>query len=98
LIAGILRRSHRVPFGTYNAVGGSVASWHEFAEIIVAQAYERGVIGKCVPVRAITTAAYPTPARRPANSVLQNAELLRALGIAMDWRNGLTAALTTVRA
>jgi dTDP-4-dehydrorhamnose reductase len=99
MIAEMVRRPDRLPFGTYNAVGGSVVSWHEFAEIIVEQALERGILSKRVPVRPITTAEYPTPARRPANSALRpNPELERALGIAMDWRKGLTAALTMFRA
>jgi dTDP-4-dehydrorhamnose reductase len=98
VIAAIMRRPDSLPFGTYNASGGPVVSWHEFAEMIVKQAFERGMIGRRIPVRQIATAEYPTPARRPANSALRaNAELERALGIEMDWRKGLTAALTPLR-
>jgi dTDP-4-dehydrorhamnose reductase len=97
VIAALVRRPDRLPFGTYNAVGGPVVSWHEFAEIIVGEAFERGLIAKRVPVRAISTAEYPTPARRPANSALRpNGELGRALGVAMDWRKGLTVALAAL--
>jgi dTDP-4-dehydrorhamnose reductase len=98
VIAALVRRPDLLPFGTYNAVGGSVVSWHEFAEIIVGEAFERGLITKRVPVRAIGTAEYPTAARRPANSALRpNGELGRALGVAMDWRKGLTVALAALR-
>jgi len=98
VITELVRRPECLPFGTFHAVGGPVVSWHEFAELIVEHAFERGMIPKRVPVRPITTAEYPTPARRPANSALQpSAELERALGVAMDWQKGLTAALTALR-
>ena len=99
VIAELLRRPERLPFGTFHAVGGPVVSWHEFAEQIVEQAFERGMISKRVPVRPITTADYPKPARRPANSALEpSAALARASGLAMDWEKGLATALTKLRA
>jgi dTDP-4-dehydrorhamnose reductase len=102
VVAAIVRRSddrEPLPFGTYHAVGGPVVSWCEFADLIVEQAFQRGMLAKRVPVRAITTAEYPTPARRPANSALEpSAELERDLGVAIDWQKGLTAALTALRA
>lgn len=101
VIAELVRRTdlrQPLPFGTYNAVGGPVVSWHEFAETIVEQACARQLIPKRVPVRPITTAEYPTPARRPASSALKpSGELESASGVAMDWRKGLTAALTNLR-
>jgi dTDP-4-dehydrorhamnose reductase len=102
LIAEVVRRpnvAHPLPFGTYNAVGGPIVSWHAFADQIVQQAFEGGLIAKRVPVRAITTSEYPTPARRPANSALRpSPDLERALGFRMDWRPGLTAALKALHA
>jgi dTDP-4-dehydrorhamnose reductase len=55
--------------GTYHVANAGVMSWHEFALAIFAEVERRG--GR-VPatVEAITTAEYPTPARRPANSEL----------------------------
>jgi dTDP-4-dehydrorhamnose reductase len=45
-------------------------------------------------VLPIATADYPTPARRPAYSVLDTAKLRRDFGIAPpDWRDGLRAVL-----
>ena len=101
LIAAIVRRSderNALAFGTYHAVGGPIVSWCEFAALIVEQASERGMLAKRVPIRPITTAEYPLPARRPANSALEpSTELQRDLGVAMDWQKGLTAALTALR-
>jgi dTDP-4-dehydrorhamnose reductase len=99
VIAELVRRPGLLRFGTFHAVGGPVVSWHEFAELIVERAFERGMIGKRVPVRPITTAEYPTPARRPANSALEpSTELAQAAGLAMDWKTGLTIALMKLRA
>jgi dTDP-4-dehydrorhamnose reductase len=99
VIAELVRRPAILRYGTFHAVGGPVVSWHEFAQLIVEQAFERGMIGKRVPVRPITTADYPTPARRPANSALApSIELAHATGLAMDWKSGLTIALMKLRA
>jgi dTDP-4-dehydrorhamnose reductase len=100
MIAAILRGAGErepLPFGTYHAVGGPVVSWCEFAQLIVEQAFQRGMLAKRVRVRPITTAEYSTPARRPANSALEpSAELERDLTIAMDWQKGLASALTAL--
>jgi dTDP-4-dehydrorhamnose reductase len=45
-------------------------SWHGFAEAIVAGAHARGLLARAPRVVPIATADYPTPARRPAWSVL----------------------------
>jgi dTDP-4-dehydrorhamnose reductase len=55
-------------WGTYHFTGSGVTTWHGFASAIVAaQAPLTGRKGRVVP---ITTAEFPTPARRPANSEL----------------------------
>lgn len=101
VIAAIVGRessSDRLPFGTYNAVGGPIVSWHEFAELIVEQAYEGGIIAKRVPVRAIATSEYPAAALRPANGALRpSGELGRIPGTGLDWRAGLATVLRTRR-
>jgi dTDP-4-dehydrorhamnose reductase len=99
LIAGLVQGPNRVPFGTYNAAGGSVVSWHEFADMIIEQAFSQRTIARRIPVRAITTSEYPTAARRPSNSVLKpNRALERASGIVMDWKKGLAATLAALNA
>jgi dTDP-4-dehydrorhamnose reductase len=76
--------------GVYHAVGGPETSWCDFARQIFARALARGTLAKPVQVNAIPTSAYPTPARRPANSVLAPSQaMLATLGTAMDWPAGL---------
>lgn len=71
--------------GVFHMTGGGEASWADFAEEIFAEAERHG--RKAVRVRRIATADYPTPARRPANSRLDNAKLARLFGVALpDWR------------
>lgn len=67
---------------------GPAASWADFAEAIFAGSVARG--GKPVAVGRITTADYPTPARRPANSRLDGSALASAHGVTLpDWRVSL---------
>jgi dTDP-4-dehydrorhamnose reductase len=67
---------------------GDAISWAGLAEAIFAERVRRG--GSAVGVRPIGTADYPTPARRPAWSVLDGARLKEIHGIILpDWRIGL---------
>ena len=87
----------RLPYGTYHAVGGAVTSWHGFAEAIVATARSRGRLLRAPLVTAISTAEYPTPARRPRNAVLQPSTELRALyDVDFDWARGLDLAIERI--
>jgi dTDP-4-dehydrorhamnose reductase len=88
--------------GTYHMTAMGQASWHEFAQAILAEAASTT---KPVPwltaatgglpqitrrVTPITTAEYPTPARRPAYSVLSNSRLLQTFGFQLPtWREQL---------
>jgi len=80
--------------GVYHLCCSGQASWHEFARAIIDQmsAAER----KCRTVEAITAAEYPTPAKRPAYSVMSCAKLQRTFGLALpDWRDALRLVLET---
>ncbi|WP_019903183.1 dTDP-4-dehydrorhamnose reductase [Methylobacterium sp. 77] len=67
------------PTGTHHFVNAGATTWAGFAKAIVAGSAERG--GRDVPVNGIPTSAYPTPAKRPARSVLSTASLTRAYGL-----------------
>lgn len=76
--------------GVFHMTGAGEACWADVAEAIFARAAERG--RRAARVRRITTADYPTPARRPANSRLDNAKLAHVHGVALpDWRRSLAA-------
>lgn len=81
--AGGLSEAER---GVFHMTAGGRTSWHGFAEAIVAAMRERESIA-AQSVQPITTADYPTPARRPAFSVLDTSRLRDTYGIAIDdWR------------
>jgi dTDP-4-dehydrorhamnose reductase len=89
-IADRLQRLGAVPWGTYHFQGRPETTWHGFACAIFEKASERGVIGSIPEVRAITTAEYPVPARRPANGVLDCTKWTARFATPLpDWRDGL---------
>lgn len=100
-IAAIVRRllatqDHDL-WGTYHLTAAGETTWFGFAEEIFRL---RAVAGHSVPrLKSITTAEYPTPARRPAYSVLDNGKIGAAFGIRLPhWRDGLARCLARARA
>jgi dTDP-4-dehydrorhamnose reductase len=96
--------------GLYHMTAAGITTWHEFAVAILDEASHippsrswvtsatggRTLIAK--RVRPITTAEYPTPARRPAYSVLSNSRLTERFGVQLaEWRAQLHAAVTENR-
>ncbi len=95
--------------GTYHMTAGGVASWYDFANAILLEASRSSpklpwlvsatsqgpiVTRRVVP---ISTAEYPTPASRPAFSVLSNTLLERVFGIRLpDWQAQLHEVFTEV--
>jgi dTDP-4-dehydrorhamnose reductase len=76
------------PAGTYHFVNAGEATWHEFAAAVFSASARRG--GPVARVRPISTAEYPTPAKRPANSRLATEKIRSAFGIApRPWRDAL---------
>lgn len=82
-------------WGTYHYCGVDKTSWCDFAKEIFTQAKEIGLLNKEVKVNPITTAEYPTPAKRPQNSMLDCAKIKNTFGIEMPkWKNALNEVLT----
>ena len=74
--------------GVFHMTAQGDASWAEFAEAIFASSAARG--GPSARVKRITTADYPTPAMRPANSRLDCGLIARVHGVVLpDWRQSL---------
>lgn len=83
-----------LPSGTWHLAGTPALSWCAFAREILAESLHRGLIARMPVVDAITTAEYPTRARRPANSRLDCRLARSRLGLpASDWREGLAQTL-----
>ena len=75
--------------GTYHWAGTPPTSWHGLAEAVVDQARRHGPVA-VRRVEPIATEAFPTPARRPAWSVLDTAKATSVFGLAPpDWRPAL---------
>jgi dTDP-4-dehydrorhamnose reductase len=92
IVLAIARRVAADPagmrWGVYHAAGGGEISWFGFAREIFRCAAEQGL--SAADVTAITAAAYPTAARRPANSRLNCDRLRQSLGLELpDWRIGV---------
>jgi dTDP-4-dehydrorhamnose reductase len=74
--------------GIFHLTGSGEASWADFAEAIFAELHQSG--GRSIGVGRITTADYPTPAKRPANSRLNGNKLARTYGIRLpDWKKSM---------
>ena len=78
--------------GTYHLAANGFTSWHGFASRIIELLPEAE--RKCREVEAITTAEYPTPAKRPAYSVLNCDKLEQTFGLRLpDWERSLRQVL-----
>ena len=77
-------------WGTYHFTNNGETTWFGFAQEIYSQAHALGSLDSSCAIRPITTAEYPLPAPRPANSVLDNTKIERAFGFGMrDWKDAL---------
>ena len=84
-------------FGLYHLVAAGRTNWHEYAQAVVQAAQTAGKSLRMGPadVQAITTAEYPLPAPRPANSCLDTTRLRETFGLSLpDWKAGLNHVMT----
>ncbi|MGH9678605.1 MAG: SDR family oxidoreductase, partial [Candidatus Acidiferrales bacterium] len=93
-------------YGIYHMTAAGRTSWYEFAKAILEEAaaghsdpwLAEATNGQSIVRRRvipITTAEYPTPARRPVYSVLSNERLAQAFGFRLDdWRSQLRRCFT----
>jgi dTDP-4-dehydrorhamnose reductase len=80
--------------GLWHLTASGETTWHGFAEAILDGAADRGLIARKPKVLPIATRDYPTPAARPAYSVLDNARLRQDFGLVPPgWRNSLSLVL-----
>jgi dTDP-4-dehydrorhamnose reductase len=86
--------------GIYHMTCGGETTWHGFAQAILDDAPAADALeGRRPELAPIATSEYPTPAQRPANSVLDNGKLLRRFGVVLPhWREALRETLLDLHA
>ena len=95
IIAGAFTRGDRDRFGTFHYAAEGATSWAGFADAIFDDAAR--VWGRRPVVTRIPTAAFPTPARRPVNSVLDCTRITAAFAPPRrPWRDALTEVMAEI--
>ncbi|WP_299595827.1 dTDP-4-dehydrorhamnose reductase [uncultured Microbulbifer sp.] len=90
--------ANREASGIYHCTDAGAASWYDFAVAIYEEGRAAGLLpeSKQVQISPITAADYPTPAARPAFSVLDKSRLVKDTGVELKhWRQVLRAALNS---
>jgi len=84
--------------GIFHWSDAGVASWYDFAVAVQEEALAFGLLSGTVPVEPVSSAEYPTPARRPFYSVLDKSATWQMLGgSAPHWRVNLRRMLRELK-
>lgn len=76
--------------GLYHLIASGETTWHAYASRVIAFAKAQGVELQVETINAVPTSAFPTPARRPANSRLNTEKFQRTFGLTLpDWTVGV---------
>lgn len=100
LLADVTAQALRAPWrsGLWHLATTGRTSWHGFATAIFDGAVARGLLPKAPRVVPIPSSDYPTPAARPAHSVLDTSKVQRDFGVALPtWHEALDATLDRMR-
>lgn len=85
--------------GAFHHSDAGVASWYDFAVAIQEEALALGLLQRAIPIVPIATADYPTPAQRPAFSLLDSSKTRALLGDGyIHWRTNLRRMLIEEKA
>jgi len=79
--------------GIHHYTDAGIASWYDFAVAIEEEGRAAGLLARPVSIEPIATCDYPTPAKRPAYSVLDKSATWAVIGRAPHWRANLRANL-----
>lgn len=89
---------HDVDSAVYHWSDAGVASWYDFAVAIQEEALEAGLLDRAIPISPVTSDHYPTPARRPASSVLDKTDSYRLIeNLPLHWRTRLRRVIQELR-
>jgi len=87
----------RDAWGTYHFCQPEPTTWHGFAKAILDEARRQGVKLKVNHVKPIVTSEYPTPATRPANSVMNCSRFESTFGFRIrTWHESLAEVIATL--
>jgi len=87
------------PYGLYHLASRGETNWHAYAQYVIAAAWAAGQQLALRPeaMHAIPAAQYPTPARRPTNSILDSSLFERSFGLRIPpWQEGLDRILQQI--
>lgn len=104
LTTQVIRQEHmegsgHFPFGLYHVSAAGETSWFDYARFVIEAALAAGVPLRMGPaeVRPITTADYPLPAPRPANSRLNTEKFRTTFGLPLPhWQDGVHQVLQQI--
>lgn len=82
--------------GVFHWTDAGITSWYDFAQAIQDEALRLGLLTRAAQIIPIGTADYPTPARRPAWSVLDKSSSWAITGPARHWRHELIDCLEEI--
>ncbi|MBE7373489.1 dTDP-4-dehydrorhamnose reductase [Pseudomonas lopnurensis] len=96
-LASRYARDGRLDWGLYHYSGSPSCSWYDFAVEIFRQGEAMGLLARQPQVSPILTAQYPTPARRPAWSVLDCSRFETTFGLPpQPWQDDLSEVLAAL--
>lgn len=95
VILKIISKKNPIPYGIYHVTDLGETTWWDFTKEIKNQGIDAGYLqNKDCVVNSCTTEEYPTPAKRPAYSVLSKEKIQKALGITLpQWQESLSVFL-----
>jgi dTDP-4-dehydrorhamnose reductase len=99
ITAHALRAALQQPMlaGTYHAVASGETSWHAYAKHVIefARAAGQPIKVSAEAIEPVPTSAFPTPAKRPANSRMSTQKLQQTFGLTLPaWQTGVERMLT----
>ncbi|MEY3635171.1 MAG: hypothetical protein RLZZ61_1581 [Pseudomonadota bacterium] len=99
LTAAIWGLAVKDAIGIWHYRDAGIASWYDFAVAIAEEAHAIGLLDRIPAIHPIASSEYPTPARRPAFSVLDVTATREALGdVSTHWRSNLRTMLKEEKA
>ncbi|WP_455916095.1 dTDP-4-dehydrorhamnose reductase [Pantoea agglomerans] len=83
--------------GIYHLIASGTTTWHDYASFVITTGREKGLELKVNKINPVATSAFPTPAKRPANSRLDTTKFQQSFGLTLpDWHDGVERMLTEI--